>query len=226
MARIDEGTLKAGEKLESEGTLAKEFGVSQLCVREALRALELLGFIIVKRGKGAFILDSLNVTGKFAVWKTWASMNSERAIEVIDVREALDGKGIELICHQANKVNFQRMEENIATMKALADQSQLNCDQAVELDTQFHVLLSELSGNQTLTEFSRMINYAIKIDRKAVFVSTEQVKKSNEEHSMIFDALKQGDNRRAQDLLKKHIQGTKRIFSSERAVDRQSDISL
>jgi GntR family transcriptional regulator, transcriptional repressor for pyruvate dehydrogenase complex len=47
---ILKGVLKPGEKLPSEGQLATQFGVGRQTIREALRVLELSGFIDVQRG--------------------------------------------------------------------------------------------------------------------------------------------------------------------------------
>jgi GntR family transcriptional repressor for pyruvate dehydrogenase complex len=41
---ISEGKLKPGDKLPSEKALIREFHVSKVTLREALRSLEILGF--------------------------------------------------------------------------------------------------------------------------------------------------------------------------------------
>lgn len=57
---IFSGTFKPGERLPSELSLARTFGVSRSVVREALRGLEQLGVIAVRRGYkgGAFVTRS------------------------------------------------------------------------------------------------------------------------------------------------------------------------
>nr|WP_295969889.1 GntR family transcriptional regulator [uncultured Bacillus sp.] len=49
--------LKPGDKLPSERELSERLMVGRSSVREALRALELLGLIETKRGEGTFIRD-------------------------------------------------------------------------------------------------------------------------------------------------------------------------
>ena len=49
---IFKGVLQPGDKLPSEGELAKQFNVGRQTVREALRILELSGFIKVQKGFG------------------------------------------------------------------------------------------------------------------------------------------------------------------------------
>ncbi|MGH9242740.1 MAG: FadR/GntR family transcriptional regulator [Acidimicrobiales bacterium] len=49
---IVRGDLKAGEKLPAEPELAAQFGVSRSALREALKVLELSGYLDVRRGYG------------------------------------------------------------------------------------------------------------------------------------------------------------------------------
>jgi GntR family transcriptional repressor for pyruvate dehydrogenase complex len=49
--------LKSGDRLPSERELSERLNVGRSSVREALRALELLGLIETRRGEGTFIRD-------------------------------------------------------------------------------------------------------------------------------------------------------------------------
>lgn len=54
---INEKKLNPGDKLPSERELADILQVGRSSVREALRAMELLGLIETRRGEGTFVLD-------------------------------------------------------------------------------------------------------------------------------------------------------------------------
>jgi len=51
------GDLKTGDKIPSERELSERLNFGRSSVREALRALELLGLIETRRGEGTFIRD-------------------------------------------------------------------------------------------------------------------------------------------------------------------------
>ena len=91
--RILCGELKPGDRLPTEKALAKQFGVSSVTIREALRGLQAFGFIGKKKGRGGGIfvthvnIDSLKVplhnflslrrfsprsNATTPVWFTWA----------------------------------------------------------------------------------------------------------------------------------------------------------
>lgn len=52
---IESNQLKPGDKLPSERELSEQLNVGRSSIREALRALELLGLIETKRGEGTFM---------------------------------------------------------------------------------------------------------------------------------------------------------------------------
>ncbi|ASK62980.1 GntR family transcriptional regulator [Virgibacillus phasianinus] len=54
---IDENNLKPGDKLPSERDLAENLQAGRSSVREALRAMELLGLIETRSGQGTFLSD-------------------------------------------------------------------------------------------------------------------------------------------------------------------------
>ena len=56
---IQNGSLKAGDALPAERTMAEIMGVSRPAVREALRALELLGIVKPVPGGGNYITEDL-----------------------------------------------------------------------------------------------------------------------------------------------------------------------
>ena len=58
---IVRGAFKPGDRLPSEVELSRQFGVSRQTIREALRILELSGFITIQREAvgGAIIVDTI-----------------------------------------------------------------------------------------------------------------------------------------------------------------------
>ncbi len=68
---ISSGTLKAGDRLESELKLAERYGVSRMTVRQALGELESEGLVLRRHGSGTYVSEprsiqrSVNRLGSF-----------------------------------------------------------------------------------------------------------------------------------------------------------------
>jgi GntR family transcriptional regulator len=72
LEKIHSGTLPDGGRFPTEAELVKEYGVSRITVREALRTIEELGLIRREVGRGTFVTDHRPFTGSL---KLEGSMN-------------------------------------------------------------------------------------------------------------------------------------------------------
>lgn len=86
---IEAENIQVGEKLPSERYLKDELNVSRQSVREALRALELLGIIYVRRGEGTFLADIDNhqlfqLIGKYLI------RTKRQQDEIIEIKEMIE----------------------------------------------------------------------------------------------------------------------------------------
>jgi GntR family transcriptional regulator len=53
--RIEAGSLRSGERLETQRALAQAFGVTVMTVRQALQLLEQEGLVVAQQGSGTFV---------------------------------------------------------------------------------------------------------------------------------------------------------------------------
>ena len=60
--QIQNGKLKAGDRLPTESELIKMFGVSRITVRLAMERLKFSGFVVRQRAKGTFVSDHVKPT--------------------------------------------------------------------------------------------------------------------------------------------------------------------
>jgi GntR family transcriptional regulator len=65
--RILNGQLQPGDKLPTEEDLVKQFGVSQITIRNALSNLKRDGLIVRNRAKGTFVAENVPVRRKFVI---------------------------------------------------------------------------------------------------------------------------------------------------------------
>ena len=58
--RIERGELKEGDRVPTEMELARQFGVNRSQTRQAMRDLQLEGYVVRRRGSGTFVAPSAN----------------------------------------------------------------------------------------------------------------------------------------------------------------------
>lgn len=145
--RIQDGTIKEGDRLPSERDLAAQFEVSRNTVREALRTLEISGYIALKRGAGggAFIVDTepqvLNdhLTGALRLTD----------FSVSDLTQAMRSVTVMLLTTAAplmTEADLAALEANVAEARAIADDPR----RRTEVVLGFYRILAEATGNKIL----------------------------------------------------------------------------
>ncbi len=199
---ILEGALQPGDKLPPEGALSEQFHVGRQTVREALRILELSGFISVQKGFGGgsvvrnnvlkrtsgLLLDALQMEKVGLKEFTAARLLIERGI----LNEAMD---------RANGRDIRALQKNVAESRALIEKRQF----ATDVNVEFHSLLARTSKNRVYVLFERTINdmhLDLRRRRPPNFTIDQAAVQAHEE---ILKALINKERDEANRLLEKHI---------------------
>jgi len=115
--QIIDGKLAAGEQLPTERELAVVFNVTRSRVREALRALSLIGMIVIKPGEGTFVSDNkVLIPDKTITWIYHKELNN---VEDIYAARQLIETDIYLSCFdRANRKIVAQMRKLINEIAA------------------------------------------------------------------------------------------------------------
>ncbi|HEV2484578.1 MAG TPA: GntR family transcriptional regulator [Terracidiphilus sp.] len=178
--RILSGETKPGERLSQQG-LARELGVAQGTVRESLLELHWLGLVQSVDHMGVFV-DKLDV----------ASIS-----EAYHVREVLEGLAARLACGNAGRAD-------IAELRTMADRiyrlAQDRDNETGSLDRSFHLRITELSRNSTLTRLSqayRVLGMTVRAFRDPAVIYAE--------HLRIVEAIEHNFADEAERLARSHV---------------------
>ncbi|HHY94390.1 MAG TPA: FadR family transcriptional regulator [Firmicutes bacterium] len=213
---IREGKLKVGEKLPGENTLAAEFQVSRPCIREALRILEAVGIVEVRRGKGCYVLSSPDGVDSASIWLSWLATFRYEVLALLEVREALEGKVAALAAQRASEVDMAEMEAVLVRTRESLEAGVLGPDEAYTLDLQFHRTLARASGNPFLMRLSNSVGGAMEADRRATMVIPNRIRASLEDHQAIFEAVRRRDPDGARNAMARHVQAVARDIGTAR----------
>jgi DNA-binding GntR family transcriptional regulator len=173
------GAYKAGDRLVEE-RLAKEFGVSRVPVREALRTLASEGLIDVTARHGAMV----------------PSLTPEQAQELIEVRANIEALNARLAARRHDPKIIARLQRILASGTKAAPKGSVRL--LLELNDEFHNALAEAGSNRVLGDLMRSLR-----DRTAPAFSPTtpgQAKKTWEDHAEILRAVIDGDENLAWEL--------------------------
>jgi DNA-binding FadR family transcriptional regulator len=113
-AIIVEDGLKSGDKIPSERELSDRLNVGRSSVREALRALELLGLIETKRGEGTFIKD-FKEHHLVELLGTFILEQDKTKSDLLETKQEIEKTGIQLFEKKAVQKDYETLQAVIDT---------------------------------------------------------------------------------------------------------------
>lgn len=190
---IIRGDLAPGERL-MEVQLAEEMGVSRTPVREAIRKLELEGFVAMIPRKGAYVAD----------------YTIKDITDVFEIRAALESLAAGLACERITEQEIDELQILVVKVgKTIKDN---DLDALVEVDTEFHDRIYKASRNSRLEQMISNLREQIQRFRATSLASPGRIKDTLEEHKAIVDAIATRDIALAQRLAAEHVENAENIF--------------
>lgn len=181
---IISGVLEPAERL-MEIQLAEEMGVSRTPVREAIRKLELEGFVVMIPRKGAYV----------------AGVSHKDVADVFEIRSALEGLAAGLAAERITEEEIEQMERILLYRQG----EEMNLEEIVETDTDFHALVYRASRNERLIQILANLREQIQRFRATSLAVPGRIKDAIDEHRGIVEALARHDVEEAQALASAHI---------------------
>ncbi|POX40181.1 GntR family transcriptional regulator [Streptomyces sp. Ru73] len=175
-----------------ESELASQLGVSRQPVREALQRLNTDGWVDLRPAQGAFVHEP----------------TEEEADQLLSVRTLLEAEAARLAAAHAT-------EAGIEELSALCDRGEQavredDVDLAVATNAAFHAKVMELAGNTVLAGLADQVGRRVRWYYTPV--ARQRGKRSWVEHRELIDAISQGDEQRATEIMRAHTEHTRRTY--------------
>ncbi|MFW5899807.1 MAG: FadR/GntR family transcriptional regulator [Desulfovermiculus sp.] len=201
---IQEGTLKPGDQLLPERKLSEKLGVSRTAIREALTALDSMGFIEITPGGGSYVkeIDIENVIEPLAIIML---KEKEDVLQLLEAREILETEIIKLAAKRATSNDISRVYRAAREMENDAK----NNRDADNSDVNFHLEIAMSSHNDVLYNIMNMMAKLMKEvygpSRKKLLADKQQVQMFCDQHSDMCKAIADGDEDKAAQLIQEHL---------------------
>jgi len=196
---IIDGEFAPGSRLPKEQVLAQRLGLSRNSLREAVRALTLIGVLEPRVGDGTYITSlepELLLAGMGFVSDL---LNGEKLVELQQVRRILEPVATAMAATRLDEDDYVQLEACLERMSS-AETTQA----FISADEEFHRIIVTASGNATLASLIQNLSGGTLRARLWV-AATEQgaIETTRQRHRDILEALREGDAElaRAADLI-------------------------
>ena len=190
---IMSGEFAADSKLPKEQVLADRLGLSRNSLREAVRALTLIGVLEPRVGDGTYVTSlepELLLTGMSFVSDL---VSGNTLLELHQVRRVLEPVATGMAATRLTEESYAALEECLARMDA-AETTQA----FIAADEEFHRIIVTASGNSTLASLIQHLSVGT-LRARLWRSATEQgaIETTKRRHRDIYEALRDHDAERA-----------------------------
>lgn len=183
---IVKGSLRPNQRVV-ESEISKKLGMSRTPIRDALRRLELTGYVTTSRGGGLIVTDH----------------TPSQIRGIYEIREALETMAIRLACQRATDQQIATVEEYHKSCAESANQRDIN--RFIELNKAFHEELYEACSNEDMMSLIRLYRDQY-FDRRIVRTfSNQEWRRTIKEHQSILEAIRVRSITKAQKAVSQHI---------------------
>ena len=183
------GDLKPGDRLPPEKELGEALGLSRSSLREAVKALEIIRVLDVRRGDGTYV-TSLSPSLLLDALSFVVDVHQDDSVlELFEVRRILEPAAAGLATSRMTGADIAHLRELLAQVDGTP-----SVDELVANDIVFHRYICERSGNAYLTRMLDALSSSTLRARVWRGLTQEgSVQRTLTEHRAIVDALEVGD---------------------------------
>ncbi|MFC4242128.1 FadR/GntR family transcriptional regulator [Gryllotalpicola reticulitermitis] len=214
-AMILSGQLQPGQRLPPEKPLSEALGLSRNSLREAVKALELIRVLDVRRGDGTYV-TSLEPALLLEAVSFVTDLHHDRSLyELLEVRRILEPASALIATARASDAEIEGL-----AARAGAASEQTGVEDLVAADLDFHAAIARLAGNEYLLGLIEALSSkTVRVRVWRALTQDGAARRTLDEHAAIVDAIRQRDPQLAHARVLAHIDGVEQWV---RRVDQQS----
>ncbi|WP_255853535.1 FadR/GntR family transcriptional regulator [Marinobacterium rhizophilum] len=202
---LAQGKISVGQKLPTENALCDMFGVSRTVIREAITQLKSLGLVETKRGVGTTVLRNSPAETFYAHAINPTAV--EDILHILELRLVVETEACKFAALRRDEADMMRIEGCMNAFHRACAEHRM----ARKEDYEFHLSIAAASKNPFFLSFYEQFNKNIipranivdsNIDQAA---SEEYLKRIENEHVAIFEAIRSQDGDAAHAAMHQHL---------------------
>lgn len=200
---IMRGELKNGDKLPPERELTQTLNIGRPALREALKALEVIGVIESRHGQGNFVVNNTE-NSVFKPLSLSFKLSNGNIEEILELRRLIEDYTVKQAAFFSDEKEAMRLRE-IHNAMINAETT----EQKSQYDKQFHYEIAKISKNILINSlfestsylFDSFINKTVRMS----FFGEDSIDKIYDEHLHIIEAIEKHDAKEAARRMQIHM---------------------
>jgi DNA-binding GntR family transcriptional regulator len=175
-----------------ETKIAEEIGISRTPVREALHSLEMEGLV-----------ESIPRVGYLV-----KPISEQEVEEICEIRATIEGLAANWAMGKAQERLVAELEKNICITEDKVSKGEVRC--FVDMDAQFHEIISRYSGSRRLLELAQTLRRHMLRYRIQSIYTVDNVLRAIDGHKGILRAIEKQDLEEVNQAIRHHMEQSKK----------------
>jgi len=200
VSHLIRGVWREGEKIPAERDLCLQLGVGRASLREALKALEIMGMIETRLGDGTYVCKRSDFFSRPLLWAI-ASGSEADVRELIEARVLIE---VELAGMAAERAKTSDIAQ-LTKLLDLMEKSRTNPQEFVQADVSFHLAIARAASNGILMNALHLIRNLLQQWILSAVAIKGVPQKACAQHKRLLLAIKSRDSTSARKEMRKHL---------------------
>lgn len=198
---LQERKLSVGDVIPKEIELAATLGVSRTVIREALTRLRIMGLIESKKKKGS-VITSPDLFGMMSKSMNPHILDQDTLKEIFEIRLVLEIGMADLLFHRIKKEDIEELRLIVSNEPPVTQYHLFN----IEHEIAFHGKLYEITGNNTLKKFQKMLLPVFDYVHNSGLLKKQPMLKTFVSHKGLVDILEDGNPELFRNAMRNHLE--------------------
>ena len=197
---IEKKVFVPGQRLPPERDLAEALAVSRPTLRQAMRALQIMGVIKARQGSGSYLADSASEIMRVPLEFALALKNVAKT-DLFETRRTLEVQLASLAAERRTEDDLEAMRQALRQMEKTMGDPDAWC----RTEPQFHSCIVQAARNGVMATVIEMLSQMLIESRKETVRLLTDYKTSYQSHENIYVEIEKRDPTSAARMMIEHF---------------------
>ncbi len=202
------GTWKAGDRIPPERELCQQLGIARTSLREALKAMELIGMLDSRVGDGTFVCPRSEFLSRPLLWAFTGTDHAELR-DIMEAREFLERDLAGLAAERATGSEIRAIAQTVETMRKNVAMG----ESILMADMEFHLAIADAAHNEVLRNAVQLLRNLMKQWLVLKLLIPQVPARVLKQHEVIYQAIKNRDGAAAREAMWTHLEKTAHLVA-------------
>lgn len=214
VTQLISGSWKSGERIPPERDLSRQLGVGRASLREALKALEIMGMIEIRLGDGTYVCERSDFFSRPLLLAIAGAGSSDAdARELIEARTLIEVELAGFAAERATAEDLRLLTEQLDKM----EKAKKNPKEFVQADINFHLAVGQAASSNILMNALHLIRNLLQEWVLGAVAAKGVAEKACQQHKKLLQAIENHDSAAARKAMQKHLQDMSAFLPKKKA---------